>query len=47
MKLTLYYETRGGLRFSPAQVQRIARRLSVAAADEFIESLNVFFDWGK
>jgi len=47
MKLTLYYENRGGLRFSPAQVQRIARRLSDAAADEFIEGLNVLFDWRK
>lgn len=47
MKLTMYYKTLGGLIFSPAQVQRIARRLSDAAAEEFIESLDVFFDWRK
>ena len=47
MKLTMYYETPGGLIFSPAQVQRIARRLSDAAADEFIENLTVFYKWSK
>ena len=47
MKLTMYYETQGGLIFSPAQVQRIARRLSDVAADEFIDNLNVIFEWEK
>lgn len=47
MKLTMYYKTQGGLIFSPAQVQRIARRLSDAAAEEFIDNLNVIFEWEK
>lgn len=47
MKLTMYYETLGGLIFSPAQVQRIARRLSDAAAEEFIDNLYVIFKWEK
>ena len=47
MKLTMYYKTQGGLIFSPAQVQRISRRLSDAAADEFIDNLKVIFEWEK
>ena len=47
MKLTMYYKTLGGLILSSAQVQRIARRLSDVAADEFIESLDVIFEWRK
>lgn len=47
MKLTMYYETPGGLILSPAQVQRIARRLSDAASEKFIDNLNVIFEWRK
>lgn len=47
MKLTIYYETPGGLILSPAQVQRIARRISDVVAEEFIDNLNVIFEWEK